>query len=77
MSVTANVLLVLLGLVLAVGAVFVVRHVIKRRRRAQTAWVERSGSERRQQDVPVTFDRRVGPRRREDIAKKFLSTVIA
>lgn len=77
MSVTAEVLLVLLGVVLAVGAVLVVRHIIKRRRRAQRAWVERSGGDRRQHEVPVTFDRRVGPRRREDIAKKFLSNVIA
>jgi hypothetical protein len=73
MSLTALVLLVLLAVVLAVGTVFVVR----RRRRAQRAWVERSGGERRQNNVPVTFDRRVGPRRREDIAKKFLSNVIA
>jgi hypothetical protein len=76
MSLTVAVLLVLLGVALVVGTVFVVRHVVRRRRRAQRAWVERAGEERRQHNVPVTFDRRVGPRRREDIAKKFLSNVI-
>jgi hypothetical protein len=77
MSLAAEVLLVLLGVALVVGTVFVVRHVVRRRRRAQRAWVERSGADRRQNNVPVTFDRRTGPRRREDIAKKFLSNVIA
>jgi len=76
MSVTAQVLLVVLGVVLVVGGVVAVRLVLIRRRRAQRTWVERSGVERRHSDVPVTFDRRVGPRRREDVAKKFLSNVL-
>ncbi len=77
MGLTAGVLLVLLGVAVVVGTVISVRHVLKRRRSAQRAWVERAAVDRRQHDVPVTFDRRAGPRRREDIAKKFLSNVIA
>ncbi len=77
MGLTAGVLLVLLGIALVVGTILVVRHLLRRRERAQKAWVERSAADRRQRNLPVTFDRRVGPRRREDIAKKFLSNVLA
>jgi hypothetical protein len=77
MSLMTGLVLVLLGVLLAIGMFFVGRYLLRVWRHPQRTWVERSGSDRRRRRVPVTFDRRGGPRRQEDVAKLFLANINA
>jgi hypothetical protein len=77
MGLMTGVVLVLLGVLLAIGMFFVGRYLLRVWWHPQRAWVERSGSERRRRKLPVTFDRRGGPRRQEDISKLFLANINA
>jgi hypothetical protein len=69
--------LVLVGVLLAIGMFFVGRYLLTVWRHPQRTWVERSGMDRRRRRLPVTFDRRGGPRRQEDISKLFLANIHA
>jgi hypothetical protein len=69
--------LVLVGLLLAIGMFFVGRYLLRVWRHPQHTWVERSGLDRRRRKLPVTFDRRGAPRRQEDISKLFLANINA
>lgn len=77
MGLMTGVVLVLLGVLLAIGMFFVGRYLLRVWRHPQRAWVERSGLDRRRRRLSVTFDRRGGPRRQEDISKLFLANVNA
>jgi hypothetical protein len=77
MGLMTGVVLVLLGVLLAIGMFFVGRYLLRVWRHPQRTWVERSGLERRRRDLPVTFDRRGSPRRQEDISKLFLANINA
>ncbi|MCJ7441959.1 MAG: hypothetical protein MUO25_10330 [Thermoanaerobaculaceae bacterium] len=77
MGLMTGVVLVLLGVLLAIGMFFVGRYLLRVWRHPQRTWVERSGLDRRRRKFSVTFDRRGGPRRQEDISKLFLANVNA
>jgi hypothetical protein len=77
MGLMTGVVLVLLGVLLAIGMFFVGRFLLRVWRHPQRTWVERSGLERRRRKLPVTFDRRGSPRRQEDISKLFLANINA
>jgi hypothetical protein len=77
MDFMTGVVLVLLGVLLAIGMFFVGRYLLRVWRHPERTWVERSGLERRRRTLPVAFDRRGGPRRQEDIAKLFLANIHA
>lgn len=77
MGLMTGVVLVLLGVLLAIGMFFVGRYLLRVWRHPQRTWVERSGLERRRRKLPVTFDRRGSPRRQEDISKLFLANINA
>ncbi len=77
MDFITGVVLLLAALLLAAAAVLVGRYLTSRGRRAPRAWIERSGADRRRHRVPVTFERRTGPRRQEDIARLFLAGMSA
>ncbi len=77
MGVITAVVLLVAALLLAIGLFFVGRYLVRAWRHSQRQWVERSGTDRRRRKVPVTFERRSGPRRQEDIAKLFLASISA
>ncbi len=77
MGVITGAVLLLAALLLAIGLFFVGRYLVSSWRHAERAWVERSGMDRRRRKVSVTFDRRTGPRRQEDIARLFLAGISA
>jgi hypothetical protein len=77
MGLMTGVVLVLVGLLLAIGMFFVGRYLLRVWRHPQRTWVERSGLDRRRRKLPVTFDRRGSPRRQEDVSKLFLANINA
>jgi hypothetical protein len=77
MGLMTGVVLVLVGVLLAIGMFFAGRYLLRVWRHPQRTWVERSGLDRRRHKLPVTFDRRGGPRRQEDISKLFLANINA
>lgn len=66
--------LVLLATALSV-AVFRIGDAVRRGRPLRTRVVRRSGRDRRQRQVPVAEERRIAPRRQDDIARRFLREV--
>ena len=77
MALITGIALFLVAVLLAGGIYLVARYVIRLWRHPQRVWVERSTRDRRRRNVPVTFDRRTGPRRQEDIARVFLAGITA
>jgi hypothetical protein len=77
MGFITGVVLLLVALLLGVGLVLVGRYLVRLWWHPQRSWVERSGADRRRRQVAVTFDRRTGPRRQEDIARLFLAGMSA
>jgi hypothetical protein len=77
MGLMTGVVLVLLGVLLAIGMFFVGRYLLRVWWHPRRAWVERSGMDRRRRRLPVTFDRRTGPRRQEDVTRLFLAGIDA
>lgn len=77
MSVITGVVLLLGVLALAIGLFLAGRYLVRAWSHQKRSWVERSGADRRRRQVPVTFDRRTGPRRQEDIARLFLAGMSA
>jgi hypothetical protein len=73
MGLITGIVLLLAAVLLAIGVFLVGRYAVRIWRHPQRAWVERCGGDRRRRDLPVTFDRRTGPRRQEDIARLFLA----
>ena len=59
----------------AVGCVFLARLVWRKLPRQARARANRAARDRRTRNAPVLWDRRLGPRRLEDIAKGFLARV--
>ncbi len=77
MGLMTGVVLVLVGVLLAIGMFFVGRYLLRVWRHPQRTWVERSGLDRRRRKLPVTFDRRGGPPPPEAGAKLFLANINA
>jgi hypothetical protein len=75
MAMITAVALLLGGVLLAIGLFLGGRYLVGVLRRSRRGWVERSGVDRRRRKLPVTFERRVGPRRQEDIARLFLAGI--
>src|SRR3989304_9772869 len=61
MGFMTGVVLVLLGLLLAIGMFFVGRYLLRVWRHPERTWVERSGLERRRRKLPVPFHKPGGP----------------
>jgi hypothetical protein len=55
------------------GGIVLARLLWRRVRPRERGTVERAGRDRRQREEPVVWDRRVRPRRLEDLAKGFLA----
>jgi len=75
MAMITAVALLLGSVLLAIGLFLGGRYLVGARRRSRRGWVERSGADRRRRKVTVTFERRVGPRRQEDVARLFLAGI--
>lgn len=58
-----------------VGLLVLARLVWRKRPRRTRGWAQRAARDRRGRAAPVLWDRRLGPRRLEDVAKGFLADV--
>jgi len=75
LSVVSTVVLAIGALALVVGIVLAVRYFRGQIAAPARAWRARSREDRRRRKASVRSERRRGPRRQEDIAKRFLSGI--
>jgi len=75
MSVLGTAIVVVGAIALAVAVVLLVRFVRGQLAPRTRTWVVRSSRDRRQRKAHLPVERRRGPRRQEDIAKRFLSGI--
>ncbi len=75
MSVFAIAIVVVGAIAVAIGVVLGVRFLRGQFAPRTRTWVVRSSRDRRQRKVRLAVERRRGPRRQEDIAKRFLSGI--